>query len=91
MILKVMVDPPLPNVPKWTSISFYDTHSKELFLPASIGGDSEATVSLAIGWDSTKVIHDDGHLYVPLTWLRQNYPKRKDVWDIIGKKKIPGA
>ena len=81
-----MLDPIPKNCPKWAARSFYDPDTGEVFLPAIIGGDSEMSVLLSVGYDGTSCIHDKGHLYVPLSWLEREYPAHKRTFKTIREK-----
>ena len=51
----------------------------EYYVPAIIAGD-EQKVMMCASYDGCSVASYKGHLYVPLTWAKKEFPKEEEVW-----------
>ena len=69
---------------KWLRASFIDEDGT-LYLPCAMFG-SERAAFLCIAFDGVPVRLDKNHVYAPVWWLMQEYPKHKEEIQIIRDK-----
>lgn len=61
------------------------SHDREVFLPAALAGDEKA-IFLAAGWDgNVPIFMSKWHLYVPVEWLKKEYPEVSEDVDSVKK------
>ena len=77
----------VPNIagkkraPKWGRSCALDSEGC-LWLPAAIAPCSETAVLLSCSFDCVGTVMSDHHLYVPASWMEQEFPKLQP---LIGK------
>jgi hypothetical protein len=68
---------------EWERTIWLDEETGEVYVPATATGLPEATVMMMCGFETVGVLMDSGHLYVPLYWVRREYPEERDLWDLM--------
>jgi hypothetical protein len=63
----------------------------EVYVPAVATGFSEQMVGMCWCWDGVSMWQESGHLYVPLSWVRREYPKLEDLWSLMEKNARRGV
>ncbi|MBI6726855.1 hypothetical protein YA0089_24905 [Pseudomonas viridiflava] len=72
------------HIQVWRRTYGIDPQTKQIFVPAAMGETStEDMVAIFARGCGERVIDQDQHLFVPLEWLRDNYPKNQDLMNII--------
>jgi len=57
----------------------------EFYVPAAIAGD-EQKVMMCASYDGISVASYKGHLYVPLTWAKKEFPDADEVWEAFERR-----
>lgn len=57
----------------------------ELYVPAATAGN-EVRVWMCLLQDGVGFIKDKKHIYAPLSWLEREYPKSKELWDVMRRR-----
>lgn len=65
------------KMPDWLRSYFVDTETGEFYVPAAASGNEDLAFWKICLDGNVPTIHDSGHLYVPASWLIQEYPEFK--------------
>jgi hypothetical protein len=76
--------PEVQKVPKWKRSAGLAPDGV-IYAPAAIAGN-ELAVTMAAQWDGVASVLHSRHVYLPTSWLRQEYPDIADVFDLIEKR-----
>lgn len=68
--------------PKWMRTLVISDDGDEVFVPAAIAGN-EDNVYLCTLFDGTATVSAHNHLYVPADWLAKEFPKAKELCEIM--------
>jgi hypothetical protein len=74
----VLNDNALRRLPEWRRSACLV--KGEVYLPATIAG-IEGRVLHCAAFDGVGIIQDSGHIFVPASWMRQEYPDLAEVID----------
>jgi hypothetical protein len=72
------------RLPKWLRTSFIDDDGT-LFLPCAMFHNERASF-LCMSFDGAPMVMDANHVYAPVWWLEQEYPKLKEEIQMISNK-----
>lgn len=64
-----------PKIPMWSRY-IYVTDDGDIFAPAILAGNEHSVVMCAL-FDGTKMVRDNGHVYLPLAWMEKEFPECK--------------
>lgn len=70
-----------PKLEAWLRTSFV-ADDGQVFLPCG-AFDDELKAMLCVAHDGVSVVRHQGHLYVPASWLSEEYPRFADAIDTI--------
>ena len=66
------------HLPQWLFTALRHDDGR-VFAPAAICGGNEKMTMLAAMHDNTTVVEDEGHVYVPTSWIAEYCPKEAEV------------
>jgi hypothetical protein len=73
------------NVPEWMR-SFGIHPEKGIFVPAIYSGQNETETMLCASFDGISICSHRGHIFVPLAWMEEEYPKEVELFQRIREK-----
>ncbi len=71
------------KVPRWKRTAAVAPDGTVYAAAAMVG--NELAVTMAAQWDGVDGVLDSRHVYLPVAWLRSEYPAMADVFDLIEK------
>lgn len=72
------------KMPAW-QLAYGVDEDGEFYLPGAIAGD-EQKVMMSASFDGISVVTYKGHLYVPLSWAKKEFPAAGEVWTAFEKR-----
>lgn len=72
-----VANPKGQKMPLYMRKAAYRPEEKEVYLPAAGTGESEMVVQLFAMNDGQTVLQEQGHAYVPASWIKGMYPRMK--------------
>lgn len=57
-----------------------------LYAPAVAAGVTEAVAFYTAAYDGIAFIRHKKHLFLPLSWMRREYPEERELWDVMEKR-----
>ena len=63
------------NAPDWAQTALYDEEDDIIFLPSALVGN-EYIVKLNASLKGIEVVEDEGHIYIPISWIRKEYASK---------------
>ena len=71
--------------PKWMRTLLIFEEGRRIMVPAAASGQHEFLCSMAAGWDGILSTSYRGHVFLPLDWMRREYPDREELWNLMQK------
>jgi len=85
-MLRIIADKPAgaPKTPQWLLTAFR-ADDGTVYAPAAAAG-REKEVLLCAGFDGVGMYVSRNHVYLPVAWLRSEYPSLSVMWDAIERR-----
>jgi hypothetical protein len=81
----VIENPPGRDIPEWQRTAAIDSKGV-VFAPAAFSDRPESHVMMCVMFDGVDAIQDNGHLYVPAEWIKNEFPEMTELCDKVIKK-----
>ena len=82
---QIVIESPL--LEEWLRTAFVSDDG-QVFLPCG-AFDHELKALLCMGHDGVPLVHHEGHIYAPASWLAREYPRYAQAIDTIAAKVAP--